>query len=66
MRRTKRLGRRRQHLDRLRAMALDAPENEKFGRLVAVLENELPPHLAARMFGHHHDVWRIARFTGKA
>lgn len=47
-------------------MALDAPENEKFGRLVAVLENELPPHLAARMFGHHHDVWRIARFTGKA
>lgn len=28
--------------------------------MVAVLENQLPAHLAARVFGHHHNIRRIA------
>ena len=33
--------------------------------MVAVLENQLPAHLAARVFGHHHDIRRIAGISRK-
>lgn len=33
--------------------------------MIPMLENQLPAHLAAGAFGHHHDVRRVARVGGK-
>ena len=41
-------------------LALGAPENQEARGVVAVLEDQLPAHFAAGVFGHHHDVRGIA------